>query len=56
MSDLMEEAEDISQALHKAADVMGNVRFQAYHDPLTHLGNRAYLADEGERMASLSRR
>jgi len=56
MTDLMEEAEDVSQALQKAADVMGNVRFQAYHDPLTHLGNRAYLEDEGERMVSLSRR
>lgn len=52
----MEEAQSISQALKQASEAMGQALFQANHDPLTGLGNRAYIETEGERLIALSKR
>ncbi len=52
----MEEAQGISLALQQATDAMGVALFQAQHDALTGLGNRAYIETEGQRLAALSKR
>lgn len=52
----MEEALGVSQALQQASEAMGQALFEAQHDPLTGLGNRAYMETEGQRLMSLSRR
>jgi diguanylate cyclase (GGDEF)-like protein len=53
---LMEEAESVSLALHRAGGAMGEALYQANHDRLTSLGNRAYLEEEAQRMLALAQR
>lgn len=53
---LIQEAEGVGLALQRASEVMSDVRFRAEHDPLTGLGNRAYLQANAPRQLSLAQR
>jgi diguanylate cyclase (GGDEF)-like protein len=53
---LVAEAESVAQVLHRAGQAMGAALHQAHHDPLTGLGNRAYMEAHGPRLLSLGKR
>jgi diguanylate cyclase (GGDEF)-like protein len=53
---LVAEAESVAHVLHRAGQAMGQALHQAQHDPLTGLGNRAYLEAHGPRLVSLGKR
>jgi diguanylate cyclase (GGDEF)-like protein len=52
----LREADEVGNAIERAADILARTRHKAYHDPLTGLANRALFGEMAEQHLALCRR
>jgi diguanylate cyclase (GGDEF)-like protein len=52
----LREADEVGNAIERAADILAHTRHKAYHDPLTGLANRALFGEMAEQHLALCRR